>query len=53
MPKGVAYLLQRKLELKIKDGVSGEISRLAGDFGTKIRKHVWETKVEGKPSQVP
>lgn len=53
MPKGAAYLFQRRFELKIKDAISAEISKLAGEFGSKIRKHVEEMKVEEKISQVP
>ena len=53
MPKGAAYLLQRKFELKVKDTISAGISRLANEFGSRIREHVEETKVEEKTSQVP
>lgn len=53
MPKGAAYLLQRKYELKVKDALSAGIAKLAGEFGGRIREHVEEMKVEEKTSQVP
>lgn len=53
MSKGTAYLLQRKLELKMQEAIAGEISMLAHDFGSKIREHVEESRVEKKNSQVP
>jgi len=52
MPKRAAYLLQRKFELKIKDTISAGISKLAGEFGSKIREHAEEMKVE-ETSRVP
>lgn len=52
MPKGAAYLLERKLELKTKDRVSAGISKLAGEFSSKIREHVEEVEVE-ETSRVP
>jgi hypothetical protein len=52
MPKRAAYLLQRKFELTIKDAISTGVSKLAGEFGSKIREHVEEMKVE-EASQVP
>lgn len=51
-PRRAAYLLQRKFELKIKDTISAGISKLAGEFGSKIKEHVEEMKVE-ETSQVP
>jgi len=46
MPKGAAYLLKRKFELRIKDVISAGISRLAGEFSSKMREHAEEVKVE-------
>ncbi len=51
--KGTAYLIQRQFELKIKDAIAVEIFMLAADFGSKIREHVEESKVEKKKSEVP
>lgn len=53
MPKGAAYLFQRKFELKVKDAFSAGIAKLADEFGGRIREHVEEMKVEEKTSQVP
>lgn len=53
MPKGAAYLLQRKFELKLKDTISAEIIKLADEFGGRIREHVEEMKVEENTSSVP
>jgi hypothetical protein len=53
MPKGSAYLHQRKLELKIKDGISGEISKLAKEFSSKIRKHTDVMEVDTGNLKVP
>lgn len=53
MPKGAAYLLQRKYELKVKDAISAGIAKLASEFGGMIREHVEEMKVQEKTSQVP
>ena len=52
MPQRAAYLLQRKLELRIKDKISAEISKLAEEFALKIREHVEEMRVE-ETSRVP
>jgi len=52
MPKGAAYLLQRKFELKIKDMISASIFKLADEFSSKIRKYVEEIKVE-ETSRIP
>lgn len=52
LPKGAAYLLERKLELKIKDTISAGISKLAGEFSSKIKENVEEMKVE-ETSRVP
>jgi hypothetical protein len=46
MPKGAAYLLQRGLELKVKDEISQEVSRLSNEFITDIRGHVEEIREE-------
>jgi hypothetical protein len=52
MPQRAAYLLKQKLELKIKDKISAEISKLAEEFALKIREQVEEMKVE-ETSRVP
>lgn len=52
MPKGAAYLLQRRLELKMKDAIADEVSRLSSEFITGIREHVEEIRAE-KNLQVP
>jgi len=46
MPKGTAYLLQRGLELKVKDTIAQELSMLSNEFITDIREHVEEMKAE-------
>lgn len=53
MTKGAAYLLQRKYELKVKDAISAGISGLASEFGSRIKEHVEEMRVEEKTAQVP
>ncbi len=53
MSKGAAYLVRRRFELKMKDAIAVEISRLAADFISKISEHLDESKVEKKKSQVP
>jgi hypothetical protein len=53
MPKGSAYLFQRKLEQKVKDVISKDITRLAGEFNSRIKAYVEEVKIEDKPSSVP
>jgi len=46
MPKGAAYLLQRGLDLKVKDAIAQEVSRLSNVFITDFREHVEEMKEE-------
>ncbi len=46
MPKGAAYLLQRGLELKVKDAIAQEVSRLSHEFITDFREHVEEIREE-------
>lgn len=53
MPKGAAYLFQRKFELKIKDAISAVMVKLADEFGGKVREHVEEMRVEEKTSNLP
>ena len=53
MPKGAAYLLQRKYELKVKDALSAGIAKLAEEFGGRMREYAEEMKVQEKTSQVP
>lgn len=53
MSKGTAYLYLRKLDLKIKEEVSKEISKLAEEFGSCIGEQADEVKVERKVPRVP
>ncbi len=53
MSKGAAYLLQKRFELKVKDVISAGISKLASEFGSRIREQVEESKVEENTLQVP
>jgi hypothetical protein len=53
MPKGAAYLFQRKFELKVKDAISAGMVKLADEFGGRIREHVEEMRVEEKTSNLP
>ncbi len=53
MPKGTAYLYQKKLDLKIKDGLLEETARLAKELGAKIDELADEVKIEKKVSWVP
>ncbi len=52
MPKGAAYLLQRGLELKVKDAIADEVSRLCHEFIPNIMGHVEEMREE-KNLRVP
>jgi len=53
MSKGTAYLYLRKLDLKVKEEVSKEISKLAEEFGSCIGEQADEVKVERKVPKVP
>ena len=53
MPKGTAYLYQKKLDLKIKEGLLEETARLAKELGAKIDELSDEVKIEKKVSWVP
>src|SRR5574341_424063 len=53
MSKGAAYLIRRQFELKMKDAIAVEISTISAGFGSRIREHVAELKVEKGTSQVP
>ena len=53
MPKGTAYLYQKKLDLKIKEGLLEETARLAKELGAKIDELADEVKIEKKVSWVP
>jgi hypothetical protein len=53
MPKGTAYLYQKKLDLKIKEGLLEETARLAKELGAKIEEIADEVKIEKKVSSVP
>ena len=51
--KGKAYLLQRNLELKLKDAVSSCVEKLAEKFGQDIGSIADEVKAEERRSFVP
>ena len=51
--KGRAYLLQRNLDLRAKDLVSSEMSRLSQEFGCKIKDLAEELKVETRAPTPP
>jgi hypothetical protein len=46
MPKGAAYLLNRGFELKVKDAIADEVSRLSHNFIMAIRGHIEEMREE-------
>lgn len=51
--RGKAYLLQRNLDLKLKDAVSSYVEKLAEQFGLEIGSIADEVKVEDRHSFVP
>lgn len=51
--RGSAYLRKRGFELKIKDAVSMEISKVADEMTNHVRSISLEMKVEGGSSSVP
>lgn len=53
MPKGTAYLYQKKFDLKIKEGLLEETARLTKELGAKIDEIADEVKIETKVSWVP
>ncbi len=53
MPRGAAYLFRRRFELKIKDALSAEASRLSMEFSSNIQEHVEEMRVDEKIAHVP
>ena len=53
MPKGTAYIYQKKLGLKVKEELIKETNRLAGEFGVYIEELVDEVKIEKKVSWIP
>ncbi len=53
MPKGAAYLFRRRFELKMKDAISAEASRLSQEFSSNIQEHVEEMRVYEKIAHVP
>ncbi len=53
MPKGVAYLFQRKFELQVNNVISTEIFNVAQEFSSIIKNHVEEMIVEKKTSNLP
>lgn len=52
-PRGKAYLLQRRLDLKLKDLASKEASRLKDQFCSRISPLVDEMKIDGKKTHIP
>lgn len=46
MSKGAAYLFQRKYEIKVKDAISVEVSRLSHEFRSEIKMFVEEIREE-------
>jgi hypothetical protein len=54
MPKGSAYMFQKKLDLKAKDLIASRVAGLAEKFGRTIREYAPEVRVEERlPSGVP
>lgn len=53
LPKGAAYLFQRRFELTVKEAISTGIMRLASECCSLIIEHVEEMKPEKNTSQVP
>jgi len=54
MPKGSAYLFQKKLDLKAKDLIASRVAGLAEKFGRTIRENAREVRVEERrPSGIP
>jgi hypothetical protein len=51
--RGKAYLLQRNLDLKLKDAVSSNVEKLAEQFGLEIGSIADEVKAEERHSFVP
>ncbi len=51
--KGTAYLIKRKFELKKKDAIRVEISKLSDEFYSELRELVEKLKVEPNPSKIP
>jgi hypothetical protein len=51
--RGKAYLLQRNLDLKLKDAVSSNVEKLAEQFGLEIGSISDEVKAEERHSFVP
>jgi hypothetical protein len=51
--KGKAYLLQRNLDLKLKDAVSSYVEKMADQFGLQISSIADEVKAEERRSFVP
>lgn len=53
MSKGTAYLLERKLDLKLRDRAAQEASRLGSNLGKKLLELADEVQPEKKGSFVP
>jgi len=53
MPERAAYLLQRKLELEVKDACNAMLVNLAEEFISKVKEHVEEMRVEERVPQFP
>lgn len=53
MSPGKAYLLNRNLEIKLKDGLSSELIRLSAQFGQKIQGLADEIRADERKTWVP
>ncbi len=53
MPRGAAYLSRRRFELKTKDALSAEATRLSMEFISNIQEHVEEMRKDEKIAHVP
>ncbi|MCZ7381207.1 MAG: GvpL/GvpF family gas vesicle protein [Candidatus Methanoperedens sp.] len=53
MPRGAAYLFRRRFELKMKDALSAEATRLSMEFSSNIQEHVEEMRADEKIAHVP
>ncbi len=53
MSGGTAYLFRQRFELKIKDAISAEATRLSMEFISNIQEHVEEMRADEKIAHVP
>ncbi len=53
MRKGTAYLFQKNMDLKVKEKVASEVSRLSEEFGVRIKSLADELKVEKSGRSLP